>query len=821
MLTKEVREIIIVRNFLRNISYKSEPNFAKKNKVMKKITVILVLIVVTTILKAQNFQQTIRGKVLDKETHQPLPGASVILLNSNPIIGVISDADGEYVIKNVPIGRQGITVTFIGYNNSEAKNIMVQTGKESVINIELVEKVENLNEVTVSAVKQKDKALNDMALISSRSFAIEQTERFAGSIGDPARMVGNYAGVAMQNDTRNDIVIRGNSPIGIIWKLDDIEIPNPNHFGSLGTTGGPVSMINNNLLSNSDFYTGAFPSEFSNGISGAFDLRMRSGNNSKTEFIGQVGFNGFELGAEGPFSKNSKASYLISGRYSTLAFMHFIGFGTGTGTAVPYYQDITLKIDLPTKKFGKFSLFGLYGASHIDIGGDKNDTSSNSYNMHGMHTKFSSGLNVIGLTNLYFFNSKTRLKTVLSAQTSGNIISVDLFKVNPEYTQQYFRSNNSQKKISVALHLKSKFNSKNNIGVGCYLDYNIANLLDSIYLQENNRFSTLRNVDGNFLTYRAYTQFQHKFTDDLTAYAGINLFSVSLNNEISIEPRAGIEWKFTPLQTISFGFGMHSQMQPNQIYFLQYNDTINNKYIQTNKKIGLSKADHFVLGYSFLLSTNLKFKFETYYQNLYNIPISHLEKEFSMINAGADFIIPIVDSLQNKGVGKNYGVEFTIEKYLDKGYYFLFTSSIFDSKYKGEDNIWRNTAFNSNYIFNLLAGYEFKIGKKSFMTFDAKTVYSGGKRYIPIDISASNAAEELKYDYTQSYKNKYEDYFRLDLRIGFKINGKKISQEFAIDLQNVTVNKSTFTQGYDANTKEIYSTFQQGFYPMFLYRVQF
>jgi hypothetical protein len=192
-----------------------------------------------------------------------------------------------------------------------------------------------------------------------------------------------------------------------------------------------------------------------------------------------------------------------------------------------------------------------------------------------------------------------------------------------------------------------------------------------------------------------------------------------------------------------------------------------------------------------------------------------------MVNAGADFGVPTIDSLKSKGVGENYGVEFTIEKFLDKGYYFLFTTSIFDSKYKGYDNVWRNTAFNSNYVLNLLAGYEFKVGKKNFMTFDAKAVYSGGKRYVPIDLTASNAAGELKYDFTDAYKNKYDDYFRLDFRIGFKMNGKKLSQEFAIDLQNVTVNKSTFTQGYDANTKEIYSSYQQGFYPMMLYRVQF
>ncbi|NCA80716.1 MAG: carboxypeptidase-like regulatory domain-containing protein, partial [Sphingobacteriia bacterium] len=303
---------------------------------MKKIITIL-FVMVSVSLMAQPITQTIRGKVIDKDSKQTLPGATIVLQNSDPVVGVTSDANGEFIIKNVTIGRQSLSISFMGYHSAEVKNLLLQSGKESVVEIELIEKIESLKEVEIKASADNGKAMNEMAPVSARSFSIEQTERFAGSLGDPARMVGNYAGVVMQNDARNDIIIRGNSPIGVIWRFDDIEIPNPNHFGALGTTGGPVSMLNNNLLTNSDFFTGAFPAEFGNGISGAFDLRMRSGNNQKTEFTGQIGFNGFEFGMEGPFSKKSKASYIINARYSTLALMHEIGFGTGTGSAVPYY----------------------------------------------------------------------------------------------------------------------------------------------------------------------------------------------------------------------------------------------------------------------------------------------------------------------------------------------------------------------------------------------------------------------------------------------------------------------------------------------------
>jgi hypothetical protein len=788
---------------------------------MKTIALIIIALTLKTLVYSQTLNQTIRGRVTDKDSKQPLPGATVLVQNTNPLIGVVTNIEGEYEIKNLPIGRQSLTVSYMGYHTTEVKNLFLQSGKELVVNIELVEKVENLQGIEIKAYTNNGRAINEMAPVSARSFSVEQTERFAGSLGDPARMVGNYAGVVMQNDTRNDIIIRGNSPIGVIWRLDDIEIPNPNHFGALGTTGGPVSMLNNNLLTNSDFFTGAFPAQFSNGISGAFDLNMRSGNNQKTEYTGQIGFNGFEFGIEGPFSKNSKASYLINGRYSTLALMHKIGFGTGTGNAIPYYQDLTFKIDLPTKKAGKFSAFGIFGNSSIDLGADINDTVATGYNSTDTRTRFSAGQMVVGISNLYFFNQKTRIKTTISGQKANDKAEIDFYRFAQNRIQENFRSEKEQKKLTLASHLKSKINNKNNFGIGFYVDYNKIDFTDSIYLYDFNKFVTLHNTKENFLNYRAYTQYQYKFTDVLSLFSGINILANSINADFSIEPRTGIEWKLNDLQTISLGYGKHSQMQPASVYFLEYNDTVNHITLLTNKNLGLTKADHFVLGYSYQLNENLRFKTETYYQNIYNIPVSQIIPEFSMLNAGEFFNIPNQDSLVNSGKGRNYGIEITIEKSLKDGYYILFTTSLFDSKYKGTDNIWRNTAFNSNYIFNLLAGYEFKIKSRTFFTFDVKTVYSGGKRYIPIDIQKSMAKEEAVFDYTNAYKEKFDDYFRMDIRIGYKINGRKINQEWALDLQNVTSHHSPFMQGYDSNKKKTYLTYQQGFFPMMLYRIQF
>ena len=257
--------------------------------------------------------------------------------------------------------------------------------------MKLEEKINNIGEVVVKASAKKAEAQNELAMVSARTFSVEETERFAGSLGDPARMVANYAGVMTQNDSRNDIIIRGNSPSGVLWRMEGIEIPNPNHFGAQGTTGGPVSMVNNNLLTNSDFLTGAFPAEYGNALAGAFDLNLRSGNSTEHEFTGQVGFNGFELGAEGPLLKlknGQNASYLANYRYSTLEVIDKMGFNVGTGAAIPEYQDITFLVDVPGTKTGRIKLFGLWGKSFIALGRDLSDTAENQYNPRGAATDF-------------------------------------------------------------------------------------------------------------------------------------------------------------------------------------------------------------------------------------------------------------------------------------------------------------------------------------------------------------------------------------------------------------------------------------------------
>jgi len=794
---------------------------------MKKLKLVLLIILATsfTAIHAQN-TQTLRGKVTDADTGWPIPGASIVIRNSDPLRGTVTDIDGEFKLENITVGRHNLQISFMGYQPAGMSNIIVESGKETVLEVPLQESTIETEEVVVNGGTNKSQANNEMAVVSARSFSVEETERYAGSLGDPSRMAANFAGVSSVSDQRNDIIIRGNSPSGLLWVLDGVIIPNPNHFGAMGTTGGPVSMLNNNLLNNSDFYTGAFPAQYGNAVSGVFDLKMRSGNNQTHEFLGQVGFNGFELGAEGPFSSNSKASYLINYRYSTLGLMNAMGVNFGTGASVPQYQDLSFKVNVPTKK-GKISLFGIGGLSYIELLTNPEDTTSASFGMGGTNTYFGSDMGVVGLTHLHFFTPSTRLETTISAQGTRVTTTVDSIR-DDESTYKFYGDNSSETKYAFSTTLKKKFNAKNNARVGFSSDmYNIS-FVDSVKrnlleFEENPllaEYRILTDSKDNFILTQLFAEWQHRPSDRLTLYSGVHAQHFSLNNSMAVEPRLSAKLTISKKHSIHAGIGMHSILQPHKLYFVQ--TTLADGTVEkTNTDLDFSKSNQAVLGYDYNINENTRIKAEVYYQQLSNIPVSPQYTRYSALNEGADFANPTIANLVNEGTGTNYGAELTVERFYNKGFYFLFTTSVFESKYKGYDKIERNTAFNGNFVVNGLVGYEFKIGKNNALTFDIKQVVAGGKRKIPVLLEESILAGKGVYDYENSYKERYDNYSKTDIRIGFKMNSKKYSQEWAVDIQNLTNNKNVFQETYNAQTGRVQTDYQTGIFPMMLWRIRF
>ncbi len=788
---------------------------------MKKGAIILVILLSSIASISQNSTTTIRGKVVDMQSKEFLVGASVVVSSTEPVIATTTKYNGEFTLNNVPLGRQNIKVEFIGYLPVEIPNLMIVKGKEKYLNIEMQESAIDVGKVVVKAETNKAEANNDMAVVSARSFTIEETERYAGSLGDPSRMAANYAGVMSVTDQRNDIIIRGNSPIALLWRLEGIDIPNPNHFGAMGTTGGPVSMLNNNVLTKSDFLTGAFPAEYGNAIGGVFDLRMRNGNNKNYEFLGQIGFGGFEAGIEGPISKKTGASFLGNYRYSTLAVMNELGFDVGTGSAVPHYQDLNFKINIPRGKFGKLSIFGIGGINHIAMLDSESDSAS--YGFGGTDLYNYNKMGTTGLNYTYFFNKKSRINIKLAASYIWQKTIMDSLYHDQEYDPYRFYTSEGDKITYIYSPIfYTKFNAKNSMKIGLNLKYNQVTFFDEVFLYYQDEYFEQFNHDVDYFYRQAFVEYQHRFTDKLTLNTGVFGHHLLINDTYNVEPRFGVEWQFSKKQSLNFGTGIHSQTQMPLVYYAESKDTVGN-VTATNENIDMNKSFHAVLGHNFLIKKDFRIKTEIYYQYLYNIPISEDHEHFSILNIGDDFYIPAYAGMKNKGNGTNYGLELTVEKFLSDGLYFLITSSLFESKYTAWDDVQRNTKFNGNYVFNALAGYEFKTSKYSILAFDIKAMYAGGKRYIPIDEEESEEQNNTVYIYEDAYKKQHDPYFRINARITFKLNAKKIdlSQEWGLDLQNITNHQNIYSQSWDSNAHVLKTYYQQGFMPMMTYRILF
>mgnify|MGYP006286109111 CR=1 FL=1 len=766
---------------------------------------------------AQNPVQTFRGRVLDAYTELPLPGATVVIEHSDPLRGTATDTNGTFRIENLPIGRLNIKVSMVGYQPLTLRNLLLVSGRELVLDIKLEEQVYLLEDVVVRPEIRKDQPLNEMAMVSARSFTVDETERYAGSLGDPSRMAANFAGVSSVSDQRNDIIIRGNSPLGLLWRLEGVEIPNPNHFGSLGSTGGPVSMLNNNLLANSDFYTGAFPSEYGNAIAGAFDLRMRNGNNQQHEFLGQVGFNGFELGAEGPLDNKYKASYLVNFRYSTMEVLSATGMDFGTGAAVPKYKDLSFKLNFPLKN-GRISVFGLGGTNNISMLDSQEDDAQ--YGFSGTDLYYDNSMGVAGINHLYYFNENARLTNTLAVtgiDGSTEIYDLSFSMDIPSVAERLW-----EVKYTASTKYSHRFSSRNYFNTGLIYDFYDVSYHGKNYHQRREHYQHYLNSEGNMSFIRAFAEWRHRFSDEFSVTSGLHSSWLFLNNSYALEPRMGMKWEFLPGQSLNFGAGLHSQTQMRALYFGQsLVDTINMTYKMTNKNLDLSRSLHLIAGYERLLGKEHRLKAEVYYQYLYNVPVASQRPEFSLLSQGGGYGYMIFDYMENTGTGENKGIELTLEKFLQKGFYYLVTASIFDAGYKGYDGVWRNSAFNNNFVFNALSGYEWQLGSKSLLSVDLKMVYAGGTRYMPIDADRSIEEDGVRYFWDRAYEERFPDYFRLNGRITFRLNGRSVNQEWALDLQNITNHQNVFIQNWNSQTEEISTSYQMGFMPMMTYRIYF
>lgn len=762
---------------------------------MKSVLIAIIsCLLLPQVLFAQNkeqLNQRIRGIVTDRASGEPLSSISVVLDATQT--GTTTDEKGMFALNNIPIGRHTIYVSSIGYETAIVKEILVGSAKEVFLEIELTEKTMELDEVVVKPNINKAGSLNDMALLGAQMFSVEEANRFAGGMDDPARLVSSFAGVATPNSSHNGISIHGNAPSLLQWRLEGIEIPNPNHYADVDALGGGfLSGLSSNVLGNSDFFIGAFPAEYSNAISGVFDMRMRNGNSEKYQHTFQLGILGIDFASEGPISKKHSSSYNINYRYSTTSLVEKLIGDEDMGGSLGY-QDLNLKFNFPTQKAGTFSVWGIGLIDKVDP--IQEDPAGWEYLDEGILTGAKQKSGVAGLSHKYLFgNRKTSLHSTLAISHMDSHVDEEFCDLDENLSPRTDMTANTTNFI-FSTFVNNKFSSRhtNKTGItATATNYDMNLDFTPIF---GDQLENYINTDGNTSLYSAYSSSRINIGRSFILTAGLTAQYLTLNKNATIEPRVGLKWRASDKSSFAVGYGLHSRMEKPDVYFVK--DENGN---QPNRDLDFTKSHHVMFSYGYRISEDMNIKIEPYYQYLYDVPVSE-DGSYSVLNR-KDFYITEV--LVSEGKGENYGIDLTFEKYLTHGIYYMATASFFSSKYKGGDGNWYNTRYNRKFIVNGLVGKEWLFGR-NILGINLKMSVLGGQRYTPVDEAATLAHpdKEVQYDETRMYSEQFSPMVIGDFSISYKMNRKNFAHEFGIRSINATKQKDYREHRYNIKTQQI------------------
>ncbi len=764
--------------------------------------------------------QTVRGTVTDRENRIPLPGVTVAIISVDPVVYASTNLNGEFRFQKVPLGRHTFLFTYMGYKKHQISDMLVNSGKELVLPVSMEDGATMLNDVVIT--DKTSGPLNDMATVSTRTISVQEASRYAASVFDPARMVMNFAGLTFDSDSNNEIIVRGNSPKGVLWRLEGAEMMQPNHFGDEGGSGGGISMISSNMLATSDFLTGAFPAEYGNALSGVFDLQFRKGNTEKRESAVSIGVLGTEVSAEGPFRRDGKSSYLVNYRYSTLSLLDKVGFQVVRDGGVLKYQDLAFNLNFPSKS-GSISWYGITGISKQD---DHADTDFSKWQVlddkMNSRYKFTSG--TTGIKHLKIFNNKLYLKNNLSAtyrDVVDNMDSLDLsYQASP-----FSRGSYKHLSLNYTGMLNYKVDSRNSLRAGVIASNLAYDVHSDFYKHSIGRMSTYLDANGSTQNYETYVQWKSQLTRKMEMTSGVHTNYFALSKKWNIEPRLGIRYSPTEKAAWSFGTGLHSKIEPLALYFAA-DEKPDGSVVRAGHPLDMTRAFHVVLGYENHLTEKTRVKFETYYQYLYDVPVSSDEgQNFSAINFTDIYSLYDQDfgDLNNEGSGTNYGIEATLERSLNGGFYYLATASLYDSKFKGASGLDYNTIFNGKFVTNFVAGKEYRVGvgKRNLLGFNVKLVWNGGRKYSPIDLASSiGSGEQVTYEGLVNTSSTPQ-YFRVDVSSSFKYNRPKVTHSINLDIQNLTDRANLYHVYYDDYKKGISRQYHTGLVPVLNYKLEF
>jgi len=795
-----------------------------------RLILTLLLPVISQTLSAQ----TLRGTVTDAVTGEPLAGATVIITElSNK--WAVADDNGAYRIDVTPSGRYTIEASFIGYEPSIMKEVLIAGSKEIIADIALRENSNELAEAIVKPRVNKMATVNPTALVGGVMLSMEEATRFAGGYNDPARLVSSFAGISASSNG-NGVSVHGNAPQMMQYRIEGVEVFTPNHYNDFYEAGfGMVSALNANVIGNSDFMVSTFNANYSNSLSGVFDVKMRTGNSSKYENIVQIGTVSEEITAEGPVSRKNNSSYIINYRYGFTSLANKLGLIDADETTFDF-QDFSLKLNFPTRHAGTFSIFalGYYDGSEdkaMNIGDISTiyDASRQKGNMWGLLT---------GATHKIHFNNKWTWRTTMAyngqhihtdigywglQRNADNVLTTPISYEEPKAVLPYSDQKMNEDRILVNTEVSRQLTSQWLLQFGLDYSHRFFNLgySSTDYVYSNAPFTDWVKTKGNTGLGSIFWQNIIKPSSKLSINLGVNATYFAFSKDFSIEPRASMKWDPDERNSFSLGYGLHSMTERMDAYFYEENGR------QVNKDLGLSKAHHLLATYIYKFNDNLNLRLNAYYQYGFKTPVGINGSTFCSVNR---FMNYFDEPLVNDGNTRNYGTDITLEQYMSRGFYGQVNASLFKSEYRAQDNIWRHQLYDRGYTAKILGGKEWMVGrnKQNVLNISLKYTLQGGLHYTPMDLDAMNALmdagemlEQEIFKDKEAMSCQYSPEHTVDFTISFKINGKKVSHTIAFEGLNILQNETPFAQRYDIRTRTVKTDKTGLSLPNLFYRLDF
>lgn len=770
--------------------------------------------------------QSLTGQVRDADNGLAIGGATVTVYfeptgkkNAQGPFERSSNSDGlgHFSIENLVPGYYRVVINAPDYESRTLVEVDVAAGKVQHLQIALQHSAIALPVLTVNADPGSGRR---QQVISEIPLTREQTMRFPATFFDPARLAMAYPGVANNDDQANGLIVRGNNPGSLRWKLEGVDIVNPNHQPNAGTfsdrpvaAAGGVLLFSAQMLDNSALLTGSYPAGYGDATGGIMDIYLRRGHTEKPEFTVQLGLIGLDVAAEGPLSKQKNSSYIANYRYSTVGFLNKLGVSFGNEQID--FQDFSFKLSRTGRQGGEWSLFGVGGIGQ-NLFKPQADSADILTYKDFFNIDFDTKTGILGLNYHGLIGPQTRLRwtTIWSGQRNHREASgLGLLDIDEQ----------TETRLGTSLTVFHRINSFNRLTAGV--------------LGQRATYSGMATATGRLryqgelqmFTLQPWANWEwrsagERWEANLGVHSNLVYYTDGIGTvKPSVEPRAALTWRPDARQRITLAYGYHSQLNP-LWYLAEKQNGLPGRDDPFHREQALVRAHHLGLKYALRMGDHWSFKSELFQQWLQGIPVATLTPStLSLLNISESQSLP---ALQAEGKGENKGLELSLERFLSRGWSLAANTTLFQSTYTDAAGVQRSTRWDLGRIANLTAGKEWMLPTKGKryrrLGVNTRFVWAGGLRAMPVDAAASAQSQTTVFDTANGFSIRQPDFFRCDLRLYLRRSlGDRRNSTFALEFQNLTNQQNTAYQFYDPYTKQVETKHQLGTIPNLSWRMEF